>query len=123
MNKYFPYAGIPIAAAVAFLVLFTVQPLYAAIAIGVPLMFLGRKYSGISGFVIGLAVPLSVLLSYPLSEVIQLSGIVGQLTGMPGTLILVIYPLMYGIIAAFSALLFTGIRELVFQEIKKPAEQ
>lgn len=116
MNKYVPYVGIPVSAVLAFVVVFTVQPVYAAIVVGVPLMFLGRKYSGISGFVIGLIIPFSILLSYPLSRIMQLSGIVGQLTGMPSTLILVVYPLMYGIIAALSALLFTGIREMVFGE-------
>lgn len=116
MNKYVSYAGIPIAVILAFIVVFTVQPLYAAVIIGIPLMFLGRKYSGISGFVIGLAVPFSILLSYPISEVIKLSGIVGQLTGMPGILILIIYPLMYGILGGISALFFTGIRELVINK-------
>lgn len=123
MNKYVPYAGIPISAAVAYLTVLFVQPAYGAVLVGVPLLFLGRKYSGIAGFVIGLLVPFALLLTYPVSEAVQLSGIVGQLTGMPGTLILVVYPLMYGIIGAISALLFTGIRELAFQDKKEPAGQ
>ncbi len=121
MNKYLPYVGIPVSAAVAYLAVFFLQPAYAAVLVGIPLLFLGRKYSALSGFVIGLVVPFIMLLSYPVSEVVQLSGIVGQLTGMPGTLILVVYPLMYGVIGAISALLFTGIRELAFQERKEPS--
>lgn len=115
MNKYAPYAGIPVAAALSYIVVFTVQPIYVAIVVGIPLMFLSRKLSGIAGFLVGLIVPLTVLFSYPISSVMQLSSIVGELTGMPSVLILVIYPLMYGIIAAISALLFTGIREMAFK--------
>lgn len=120
MNKYLPYVGIPVSAVIAYLAVFFVQPAYAAILVGIPLLCLQKKYSGTVGFVIGLAVPFFLLLTYPVSEVVQLSGIVGQLTGMPGTLIIVVYPLMYGIIASISALLFTGIRELAFQKRSEP---
>lgn len=111
MNKALPYAGIPIAIALAYLLLFNVQYVFSAIIVGIPLMFLSRKSSAASGFVIGIAVPFSIYLLYPLASVVKLSGIISQLTGMPGALLIVIYPLMYGVITLVSALIFTGIRE------------
>ncbi len=119
MNKYLPYAGIIISIALAILAVFTIMQPYAAIIVGVPLMFLEWRYSALSGFIIGLVVPFSILLSYPISSVETLSGIVGQLTGMPSGLLIIIYPLMFGIITALSALLFTGIREAVFTDRQK----
>lgn len=114
MNKVIPYVGIPVSIALAFLLLFSVPYAFSAIVVGIPLMFLGRKVSATSGFVIGLGVPFSIYLFYPVASVVKLSGILSQLTGMPGTLLIVIYPLMYGIITLISALFFTGVREVVF---------
>lgn len=116
MNKLLPYVGIPVSIALAYLMLFNVQYVFSAIIVGIPLMFLGRRLSAVSGFVIGIVVPFSIYLFYPMSAVVQLSGIISQLTGMPGALLIVIYPLMYGIITLVSALLFTGIREVVIPE-------
>ncbi len=121
MNKYVPYAGLIISIALAMAVVFTLEPLFAAIIVGVPLMFLERKYSTLSGFVIGLAVPFLILLTYPIASIEKLAGIVSQLTGMPPDLLLVVYPLMFGVITAVSALMFTGIREILVQEA--PAKQ
>lgn len=111
MNRIMPYFGIPVSIGLAYLLIFTVPYAFAAVLVGLPLMFLGRKSSALSGFLIGALAAFSVYLLYPLGSVSKLSGIVSQIISIPGALLIVIFPLMYGIIAALSALLFTGILE------------
>lgn len=111
MNKAFVAAGIVVSAVLAYASLLTIQYAFGAILLGIPLMALSRRYSGIAGFAIGLASSFSIYLMYPLSSVGKLAGIVQQIIGIPSFALIVLFPLMYGLIGAVSALLFTGIRE------------
>lgn len=122
MNKGIIAAGIVVSVALSYAALFTVQYAFGAILLGIPLMFLGRKYSGIAGFVIGIASSFSIYLLYPLSSVTELAGIVQQIIGIPSFGLIILFPLMYGLIGAVSALLFTGIRE-AFGSRPKPKAQ
>lgn len=122
MNRWLPYAGIPFSIALSYALVFTVPFAMGAIVAGIPLLFLGRKWSAVSGFLIGLMVPFSVYLLYPLGSVSRLSGIIAQLIGMPALLIIVVFPLMYGIMTAISALIFTGVRELAYSRKKEPED-
>ncbi len=111
MNKTFVASGIVVSVGLAYASLFTIQYAFGAILLGIPLMVLGKKYSGIAGFLIGLVSSLTIYLLYPLSSVSKLAGIVQQIIGIPSLALIVLFPLMYGLIGAVSALLFTGIRE------------
>lgn len=111
MNKGIVAAGIVVSIALSYASLFTIQYAFGAIFLGVPLMVLGRKYSGIAGFAIGIASSFSIYLLYPLPSLTKLAGIVQQVVGIPSAALIVLFPLMYGLIGAVSALLFTGIRE------------
>ncbi len=111
MNKGFVAAGIVASVGLAYASLFTIQYAFGAILLGIPLMVLSRKYSGIAGFIIGLVSAFSIYLMYPLSSVSKLADIVQQIIGIPSFALIVLFPLMYGLIGAVSALLFTGIRE------------
>ena len=111
MNKTFVASGIVVSVGLAYASLFTIQYAFGAILLGIPLMVLGKKYSGIAGFLIGLVSSLTIYLLYPLSSVSELGGIVQQIIGIPSLALIVLFPLMYGLIGAVSALLFTGIRE------------
>lgn len=111
MNKGFVLAGIIVSIALAYASLFTILYAFGAIFLGIPLMVLSRRYSGIAGFIIGIASAFSIYFMYPLSSISRLAGIVQQIIGIPSSLLIVLFPLMYGLIGAVSALLFTGIRE------------
>ena len=111
MNKGFIAAGIVVSIGLAYASLFTIQYAFGAILLGIPLMVLSRRYSGIAGFSIGIVSAFSFYLMYPVPSVTKLAGIVSQIIGLPSVALLVLFPLMYGLIGAVSALLFTGIRE------------
>ncbi len=111
MNKGIIAAGIVVSIALAYASLFFITYAFGAILLGIPLMVLHRKYSGIAGFVIGIVSSASIYLMYPIASVTKLAGIVQQIIGLPSTLLIILFPLMFGLIGAVSALLFTGIRE------------
>lgn len=113
MNRYLPYAGIPISIGASYVSLFFAPYAFSAIIVGLPLLYLGRKSSAVSGFLVGALTAFSVYLFYPLSSVGKLAGIISQIIYLPGPLLIVLFPLFFGIIAAVSALFFCGIRELV----------
>lgn len=77
----------------------------------IPMIFLypfKKKYSMPSGFAIGFASYFAVYFQYNFGDVVRLSNILGGIIGIPGTLVLLIYPLLSGIIAAFGALLWSS---------------
>ncbi|QXJ29072.1 hypothetical protein J5U23_01941 [Saccharolobus shibatae B12] len=85
--------------------IFVLYP-FTAIAIGVPLGLLSRKYSAIGGFLIGFLSSLSLYLIYPINGVSKIAEIIGQLIGINPFLVILLYPLIYGTISLISALLF-----------------
>ncbi len=111
MNKGIVAAGVAISIALAYASLFTIPYAFGAILFGIPLMVLNRKYSVMAGLIIGLGSASSIYLLYPVSTVSQLAGIVQQIIGIPSAALIILFPLMFGLIGALSALLFTGIRE------------
>ena len=111
MNKGIVAAGVVISIALAYASLFTVPYAFGAILLGIPLMVLNRRYSVIAGLIIGLGSAFSIYLFYPVSSVSQLAGIVQQIIGIPSAALIVLFPMMFGLIGAVSALLFTGMRE------------
>lgn len=111
MNKMVPYLGIIVSAALAYLLIFSTAYALSAILVGIPLFLLEKRIAAVSGFAIGFLAPVSLYLLYPMSAISQLSGIISQLTGLPSALLIIVYPLMYGIIAMLSALLFTGLMD------------
>ncbi|BCU67779.1 hypothetical protein HS7_12160 [Sulfolobales archaeon HS-7] len=83
-----------------------------AVAIGIPLFLIKPRYSGIYGFAIGLLTSLSIYLLYSPSAVYQLSVRTGEIIGIPGSVLIILYPLIYAVIAGLSSLLFSGIYEI-----------
>lgn len=111
MSKGIIAAGIVVSIALAYGSLFFITYAFGAILLGIPLMVLNKKYSGIAGFVIGIVSSASIYLMYPITSVSKLAGIVQQIIGLPSMLLIIVFPLMFGLIGAVSGLLFTGIRE------------
>ncbi len=83
---------------------------FTGIAVGLPLGFLSRRASAISGFLIGFLSSLSLYLLYPLNDVNKLAVIIGELININIPLIVIlIYPLIYGLISLISAMFFSYI--------------
>ena len=111
MNKGIVAGGVVISIALAYASLFAIPYAFGAILLGIPLMVLNRRYSVIAGLIIGLGSAFSIYLLYPVSSLSQLAGIVQQIIGIPSAALIVLFPLMFGLIGAVSAPLFTGLRE------------
>ncbi|AHC51962.1 hypothetical protein SUSAZ_08430 [Sulfolobus acidocaldarius SUSAZ] len=84
--------------------LFVLYP-FTAILVGIPLGLLTRKYSVIAGFLVGFIASLSLYLLYPLGNVVQLADKVGGILGLNGVIVVLLYPLIYGIISLLTALI------------------
>lgn len=83
---------------------------FTGIAVGLPLGFLSKRASAISGFLIGFLSSLSLYLIYPLNDVNKLSTIMGELIGVNiPTIVILIYPFIYGLISLISAIFFSYI--------------
>lgn len=106
MNKFL---FIALSIILAYLLIFLFPFAWTAIFASIPLLVLNAKKSAISGFAIGFIAPLSIYLLYPLEKVFDLSSIIGSIVGLSPLLLLVIFPLMYGIIMAISAAIWSGI--------------
>ncbi|MCI4434715.1 MAG: hypothetical protein GPW18_04465 [Euryarchaeota archaeon] len=79
---------------------------WTAIFAAIPLYKLRERNSAIAGFLIGFST-IVLYLFYPTNKLIELSGILGNATGLPGLLLILIYPLIYGIIMMLSSTLFS----------------
>ncbi len=84
-----------------------------AIFASIPLYVFKVKKSLIAGLLIGFFVPITLYIFYPLDYTIKLSVILSSIVGFPGILLIFLYPLIYGLLMAFSGALWSGIYERV----------
>ncbi len=66
------------------------------------------KRAALAGFLIGFST-IIIYIIYPMAPLFKLSSILGTATGMPGIVLIIIYPLIYGLIMMLSALLFSDL--------------
>ncbi len=97
----------------AILIAFLTGEAILAIIPGVFLFMMKFRYSIMLGFAESFLSFMAIYLEYPLKDVSSLSSTIGGIIGLPSILIILIYPLLAGIITAFSALLFSGVYELI----------
>lgn len=107
MNKNI--LGIPISIVLAYLLIYFFPVAWTAIFAAIPLLKLKVKHAFISGFLIGLIVPISFYMLYPLDLLSKLAGIIGNIVGLNKILIVFIFPIMYAVIMALSAIVFSDI--------------
>jgi hypothetical protein len=88
-----------------------VPVIWIGVLAALPLLKLRKAYALIVGFFIGLLASMSLYLLYPLPMVFKLSGVMSQIALFPSALIIVIFPLFYGIIMGLSALFWAGLIE------------
>lgn len=105
------YVGAVLAVVLAYVLNLFVPIIWIAIVASLPLLRIRKRYAVLSGFLIGLLVPLSLYLMYPIPMVGELSGIMGQLAGLPPFLVVVVFPLFYGIIMGLGGLFWSGLAE------------
>ena len=105
------YVGAVLAVVLAYVLNLFVPIIWIANVASLPLLRIRKRYAVLSGFLIGLLVPLSLYLMYPIPMVGELSGIMGQLAGLPPFLVVVVFPLFYGIIMRHGGLFWSGLAE------------
>ncbi|PMP75468.1 MAG: hypothetical protein C0180_01225 [Aciduliprofundum sp.] len=106
MNRDYVFIGISIILAYLFL-FFTPYP-WTGIFAAIPLFKLTVKRAALAGFFIGFST-IIIYIIYPMAPLFKLSSILGTATGMPGIVLIIIYPLIYGLTMMLSALLFSDL--------------
>ena len=74
---------------------------------------LRKRFAFIFGFLEGFGSFMSVYLMYSLTGDLKIAGIISSIIGLPQFLVLFMYPLISGLICAFSALLFSSVYEFI----------
>lgn len=129
MSNIKVYIGIPAAVALTYILVIPqeISPyIWTGAIAAICLMWINSKRAPLIGFAIGTMVLLSTYLFYPLGEVSRFSGILSSITSIPSVLLILIYPLIYGIIMGLGALFWSGLNknlEKVMPEGKKIAGQ
>ncbi len=111
MSSKYVYLGIPVSIALAYAFNLLVPVIWVGIFAALPLLKIKKIYALVVGFFIGLLASMSLYLLYPLPMVVKLSGIMSQLASIPSALVIVIFPLFYGIIMGLSSLFWSGLIE------------
>ncbi len=109
MNKLLSIVTVVSSLALSYVILiFAPLPYLAAVA-ALPLFALGWKRSLLMGFLIGFASSLSLYLIYPLADVLKLSYILAGIVSLPQAVVLLAFPLFFGLIFAFSGMLWSEV--------------
>jgi hypothetical protein len=111
MNRYVKYLGIPASIALAYAFNLFVPVIWIGVLAALPLLEMRKMHALISGFLIGLLVSMSLYLFYQLPMVVKLSGIMSQIASIPSALVIVVFPLFYGIVMGLSGLFWSGLIE------------
>lgn len=105
------YLGVAVAVILAYAFTFLVPVVWIGAVASLPLLRIRKVYALLSGFLIGLLAPMSLYLLYPLGMVSKLSVIVGQIASIPSFLVIVMFPLFYGVTMGLSGLFWSGLAE------------
>lgn len=93
----------------SYIALIALPFVWMAIPAALPFLALKNWKNVFVGFGIGSLSAASIYLIYPLSNISSLAGILGSISGVPGPLTLALFPLLYGVVFALSALFWSGI--------------
>ncbi|MCL4307120.1 MAG: hypothetical protein M1592_06755 [Candidatus Thermoplasmatota archaeon] len=119
MTKMGAVLSIIASAAVSYATLFFLPLAYLAVIAAIPLMYLKGWRSFVAGLIVGIGSAFSLYLIYPFQKVAELSAIIGGIVSLSPVLVLVVFPLVYGLILGFASLLWSEIRENVVQRKAK----
>ncbi len=109
MNNRLSAVFIIASVALSFIILIFIPLPYLAAVAAIPLFFLSWKRALSVGFLIGLASALSLYMIYPVANVIKLSSIVSGIVSLPSAVVLLGFPLFFGLIFAFSGMLWSEV--------------
>ena len=111
MNRRAPYVGVILAVALAYAFNLLVPIIWAGAFAALPLALARKRIALSVGFLTGVLVPMSFYLLYPLSMVSRLAAVMAQIASIPAVLVVVIFPLSYGLVMGLSGLLWSGLAE------------
>lgn len=102
-------SAIGLSVVLSYIVLFAVPYAWMAFFAALPFIVLKSKWNAFIGLAIGLGSSLSIYLFYPVGLLGNLSTILGSIAGFPPALVLVLFPLIYGVIFCLSTLFWVGV--------------
>ncbi|MDG6933427.1 MAG: hypothetical protein JRN68_01890 [Nitrososphaerota archaeon] len=95
--------AIPASVVIAYTAVILTSYAWLGVVVSLPLLFLRPWKSFMAGLLIGLVSSFSMYVIYPASSLIAMSDVLGGVAGLPPILALSIYPVMFSLITAFSA--------------------
>ncbi len=111
MNRHAPYVEVILAVALAYAFNLLLPIIWVGAFAALPLALTRKRIALSVGFLTGLLVPASFYLLYPLSMVSRLAAVMAQIASIPAVLVVVIFPLGYGLVMGLSGLLWSGLAE------------
>jgi len=109
LKFYQTVASLALSIIIAYLSLLYTPFAAMGIVVALPLFIFKPLRSFVAGLVIGLFSSLSMYLIYPLSKVSQLASILGSISGIPSILVILLYPVLFSLMAAFSGAMWSEI--------------
>lgn len=101
--------AIPTSVVLAYAAVILTSYAWLGVVVSLPLLFLRPWKSFLAGLLIGLLSSFSMYVIYPASSLVAMSDVLGGIAGLPPILALSIYPVMFSLIAAFSASMWSEI--------------
>ncbi len=102
-------SAIGLSIVLSFIVLIEVPYAWMSFFAAIPFIVLKSKWNAFVGFAIGILSSLAMFLEYPLHLVSQLARILGAIAGFPPEVVLMLFPLLYGLIFGLSSLFWVGV--------------
>lgn len=109
MKLYHKILALVLSVFIAYISLLYTSFAAMGIIVALPLFILKPFRSFVAGFAISFVSSLSIYFIYPLSKVSQLAAILGSISGIPSILVILLYPVLFSLITAFSGAMWSEI--------------
>lgn len=109
MNVYHKILALVLSIVIAYISLLYTSFAAMGIIVALPLFIFRPLRSFVAGFAISFVSSLSIYIIYPLSKVSQLALILGSISGIPSILVILLYPILFSLLTAFSGVLWSEI--------------
>ncbi len=109
MKLYYKIAALVLSIVIAYISLLYTSFAAMGIIVAFPLFVFKPLRSFIAGFAISFVSSLSIYTLYPLSKVSQLAAILASISGIPSILVILLYPILFSLMTAFSGAMWSEI--------------
>jgi len=109
LNVYHKILALVLSIVIAYISLLYTSFAAMGIIVALPLFIFRPLRSFVAGFAISFVSSLSIYIIYPLSKVSQLALILGSISGIPSILVILLYPILFSLLTAFSGVMWSEI--------------